>query len=121
MDLREFAYKFRLKTIRDECGDVIIPGRNGQIYEWGSESFGCLVMAKSARYWNATREMLIGAGFRAIQNGDNEGTVLFNPQDGGQAGLAMKAIGPKRKRVVTESQKDILAKRFGKSLQGGLR
>ena len=121
MDLREFACKFRLKTIRDGCGDVIIPGRNGQIYEWGSRSFACLVMAKSARYWNATREKLIGAGFRAIQNGDTEGTVLFDPQDGGQAGLAMKAIGPKRKRVVTESQKAILVKRLGNSLQGGLR
>jgi len=121
MDLREFACKFRLKTIRDGCGDVIIPGRNGQIYEWGSRSFGCLVMAKSVRYWNATRKKLIDAGFRVIQNGAAEGTVLFNPQDGGQVGLAMKAIGPKRKRVVTESQKAILVKRLGNSLQGGLR
>lgn len=118
MDMREFAHKFRLKTSRDECGEVIIPGKHGQIYEWGPGIFGCLVMAKSTRYWNATRRKLIASGFRAIQNGDTEGTALFNPQDVGQAGLAMKAVGSKRKRDLTEAQKAALVKRLRRSLQG---
>ena len=117
MDLREFASKLRLKSMRDECGDVIIPGKYGQIYEWGPESFGCLVMAKSSRYWNAAREKLMAAGFRSLQNGDIEGTLLFNPQDFGQAGLAIKAVGAKRKRNLTEAQKAALVQRLRRSPQ----
>jgi len=117
MDMREFASKLRLKSMRDECGDVIIPGKYGQIYEWDPGSFGCLVMTKSTRPWNATRRKLMAAGFRAIQNGDAEGTLLFNPQDLGQAGLAIKAVGAKRKRNLTEAQKAALVQRLRRSPQ----
>jgi len=34
MTVNEFAEKRRLKMRRDECGESIIPGRQGQIYEY---------------------------------------------------------------------------------------
>ena len=32
MNITEFAEGHRLKTQRDECGDVIVPGKSGHIY-----------------------------------------------------------------------------------------
>lgn len=117
MDIRLFAERYRLKAKKDECGDPIIPGRLGQIYEYGPEKFGCMVLAGSSRVWSAARRKLVVAGCQVIQNGDTEGTALFDPQDAVQARMEVQIIRAKRKRVLCEAQKAALEGRLQTSLQ----
>jgi hypothetical protein len=121
MDTRLFAEKYRLKTKRDECGERIMPGRVGQIYEYGAGRFGCMVMASSARYWNAARRKLVTAGCQVIQNGDTEGTALFDPEDANQVKVATQVVRAKRKRVLSESQRAALMGRLRKSPEDAVR
>src|SRR5215469_6215891 len=44
MTINEFAEKRRLKMRGDECGESIIPGRQGQIYEYGDGELGAMFM-----------------------------------------------------------------------------
>jgi hypothetical protein len=120
MNARLFAERYGLKTKRDECGERIVPGRLGQVYEYGGGKLGCMVMAPSARYWNAARRNLVHAGCQVIQNGDTEGTVIFDPRDEGQVKLAIRAVGAKRKRKLSEAQRAALVGRLRKSSQGAV-
>lgn len=132
MTLVEFADKYRARTRQDECGETIIPGKmwkeqpkagrmcGHQIYEHGNSQFGLLLMfpvkeipeiggsGKSAKWVNA-RKKLIAAGFTVRQNGDAEGTALFNPEDKGQARLALKLAGVKARRQLSPERKAALA------------
>jgi hypothetical protein len=112
MDVRLFAEKYGLKAKRDECGEHIIPGRLGQIYEYGAGRFGCMVMASSARHWNTARRKLGTAGCQVIQNGDTEGTALFDPQDNSQVKVAIGLVGAKQRRRVSEAQRAALVERL---------
>lgn len=73
-----------------------------------------MVMASSARYWNAARRKLVTAGCQVIQNGDTEGTVIFDPRDEGQGKLAIRVVGAKRKRKLSEAQRAALVGRLRK-------
>jgi hypothetical protein len=112
MDVRLFAEKYRLRTKRDECGELIIPGGLGQIYEYGPGQLGCMVLGKSACYWNAARRKLVAAGFQVIQDGDTEGTGLFDPEDANQVKVATQVVRAKRKRVLSKSQRAALVGRL---------
>jgi hypothetical protein len=84
MEARLFAEKYGLKAKRDECGELIIPGRVGQIYEYGSGRFGALLMPPGdprPRAWGNFRRKLLAAGFHLLQNGDAEGCLLFHATD----------------------------------------
>ncbi|MGD0921688.1 MAG: hypothetical protein ABSA70_08010 [Terriglobia bacterium] len=99
-------------TKRDECGEAVISGKLGQIYEHGAGKFGCMVLGKSVRYWNAARRRLSALGCRVIQNGDTEGTALFDPQDNSQVKVAIGLIGAKQRRRVSEAQRATLVERL---------
>jgi hypothetical protein len=132
MNLEDFAAKYHVKTRRDECAETIIPGKlwkqqskasridGHQIYEHKGGQFGLLLMfpgdsgeeiggsGKSAKWGNACKK-LIAAGFTIRQNGDAEGTALFNPEDKAQAKLALKLAGIKTRRQLSPERKAALA------------
>lgn len=116
MDLQEFAQEFWLKTMRDECGEVIIPGKHGQIYEHREGKVGCMVLAKSSRVWNPARRKLSAVGCQIIHDGDTEGSAVLDPQDASQVRLAIRTVGGKRKRQLSEAQRVALVGRLRKSL-----
>ena len=124
IDICAFAQRHRLKTQRDECGELVIPGKAGQIYDHGSGRFGALFMPpanrRTPRRWGNVRRKLAAAGFEVVQNGDAEGSLLFDPADATQTALAIRAVGARRKRVPSEGQLAVLARTaFRRAGKGG--
>ena len=95
-----FAEKYRLRVRRDECGDPIVIGKTGHIYEYGEGLLGVLILPMNGqgRIWANARGRLEDAGCQIWQDGDTEGTALFDPQDHAQAKLAIRLVGAKPKR-----------------------
>lgn len=104
MNIGDFAHTYSLKPSRDECGEVIIRGVYGHIYFHSSSRMGVLLMT-TPRRWGTRRRLFTNAGFQVIQNGDCEGTALFDPADASRVRLAIKAAGVRRKRAMTPEQR----------------
>jgi hypothetical protein len=127
MELREFAKRYRLKT-SDECGETVIWGKHGQIYQWGSGRLGALYSLDetcrhrrrpkpaqpSARKWGNARRALQSGGFELIQNGDWEGALLFDGESAEQARLAIRILGIKRRRKLSPEQAAKAAERLAR-------
>jgi hypothetical protein len=98
MILQSLAEGNRLRIKRDACGDLYIPGRVGEIYEYGGGRFAVTLMPNKPRAWPIARRRLAEAGFQLTQNGDREGTALFDPREQEQLALALKLVRPQRIR-----------------------
>jgi len=105
MRLDDFAAKHRLRVRRAEDGEQIIPGKFGHLYLHDDFSLGLLFMPDSPRRWSHARRKLEATGFTIWQDGDDEGSALFDPSDAAQASLALKVAGVKRKRTLTPEQR----------------
>src|SRR5579863_9850041 len=110
--LGSFAETYRVRATRDGCGESIIPRKlramgvplrpeySGHIYDYGSGRFGVVLMFESKRRWGSAKRKLVAAGFEIRQDGDSEGTALFDPADAAQARLAIRlARIPARRRL----------------------
>ncbi len=86
MDLKKFAQAYRLKTKLDECGDVIIQGKQGHLYEYSATELGVMFMpsTRTPRSWTAVKKSAEAAGMTLRQNADSEGGYLFDPGNEGQ-------------------------------------
>jgi hypothetical protein len=117
--IEQFAETYRVKTRKDSCGEVIIPGKprktkrvedKSHIYENGDSEVGrqfglCLMNPlpypeSKAKYTNA-KGRLLAAGFIQSQDGDSEGTFLFDPSNPVQAKLAIREAGIKIARTLS--------------------
>ena len=98
MRLDDFASKHRLRVRRAEVGDHIIAGKLGHIYQHDAETLGLLFMPNRPRLWSHAKRKLEAGGFTIWQDGDHEGSALFDPTNTPQAQLAVKVVGAKRKR-----------------------
>ena len=105
MKIEDFAARYRLKVRRAEDGDHIITGKLGHIYQHDSETLGLMFMPGKPRLWPRARRRLEAVGFVIWQDGDHEGSVLFDPSNRTQARLALKVVGAKRKRSLTPEQR----------------
>jgi hypothetical protein len=47
--LKSFADTHRLRTSTDDCGEVIIPGRQGQLYEYSKSLLAVMFMPQKPR------------------------------------------------------------------------
>jgi hypothetical protein len=104
--IAEFALQYRLRLGRDELGEKIIPGKLGDIYEYGPTLLGVMFMPDPprARLWPAARKKLLSAGFHVLQNGDWEGAATFDPDNPAQAKLAIGVAKIKRIRVLSPAE-----------------
>jgi hypothetical protein len=94
MNIEEFAKRYRVRTVRDRCGDLIVSGKNGRVGDgYERDVLGVYVSAKSARKWSSVRRKLVSVGMRVKQNGDVDGVLLFDPDNHLQSRLALKAAG----------------------------
>ncbi len=102
MILEQFIEKHRCRQKRDECSDLNVIGRRGTIYEFDASVLAVTVMgAKNAMWWNIQREALKAEGCRITQNGNREGTALFDPENEEQVKAALHAIQAYHRRRVT--------------------
>ena len=101
MMITNFAEQNRLKMKKDECGDAIIAGKYGHLYQYSSDKLGVCIMSSSgsAYRWNRTRAAFTAAGMNITQNGDHEGCATFDPKNAMQAKTAMlhAKVRPRRK------------------------
>ena len=110
MKLDDFASKHRLRARRAEDGEPVIPGKFGNIYEHDDSTLGLFFMPDRPRLWSHARRKLEDAGFTIWQDGDEEGSALFDPTSPTQARLALKVMGAKRKRSPSPAQLEALRK-----------
>jgi hypothetical protein len=134
MDITDFAQQHRVRTRRDECGEMIIPGKlwkrqptrriyGHHVYDCGDGRFGALLMfhvdagheiggsGKTAK-WTFAKEKLKAAGFSIFRDGDAEGIALFNPEDKQQSRLALKIAGCRLRRQLSPERSQALADRL---------
>jgi hypothetical protein len=115
MDIKTFAEQYRIKTRKDSCDEPVIPGKprktkwvedKSHIYENGDGQFGLCLMnplpypESKGKYRNAQKRLL-AAGFIQSQDGDSEGTFLFDPTNAIQSKLAIREAGIKVRRQLT--------------------
>ena len=110
MILTTFAENNRLKVTKDECGDAIIPGKYGHIYEYGSGKLGVCIMSNSgnAYRWNRSRAAFTAAGMDITQNGDHEGCATFDPKNATQVKTAMFYAKVRTRRQVSPERREAM-------------
>src|SRR5690348_5412376 len=117
MNIREFAEQHRFKTVRDECDDVIVPGRFGHVYEYSAELLGACVISRDRRgdpkppspyRWNRAREAFVKAGMTITQSGDAEGCAIFSAKDEKQIRVAVQQLGIRPKRQMSPERRRAL-------------
>jgi hypothetical protein len=116
MTITQLAERYRLRVRKDECGNKIIPGKVGQIYHYGNGGMGLIYMPDpqghkppSVGKWNNRRKAMVAAGFRILQDGDAEGSAIFDGNDPKQVRLAIQIVRAKTIRAVSDAQRTALA------------
>jgi hypothetical protein len=112
MMIQQFAEKHKMKTSRDECGDLIIRGKRGHLYV--DEGELCAIWPdappmKQPRLADLGREMWqgdIGRGAhgRRVQDAWVRGISRDKIPD------AIRLVGAKRKRRISDAQRASLEK-----------
>jgi hypothetical protein len=110
--IQQFADKYHVKVRRDSCGDIIIAGfqtakdmpkqseyRNHIFDGFNDGRFGVSLMFLSRRRWTLVKRRLLSAGFTIKQDGDTEGTALFDPTNDRQAQFAMTICQINKRRM----------------------
>ena len=117
--IEAFANENRLKTKMDECGELIILGRQGQLYEYNNAELGVMFMPGSwtPKTWGNFKRAGLAIGMILRQNGDSEGCLSFDPKDREQVELAIKAAGVRPKRRVSPEQRALMAERLALARQ----
>jgi hypothetical protein len=97
----QFSEHYWLRVKRDDCGDPIIRGKLGHLYEYSAGRIGIVLEAPSkSAALDATlrsrKRRAIAAGFNLRQEGDSEAILLFDPADTKQARLAIQLIHAKK-------------------------
>ena len=101
--LAKYGEQYRVRVKRDECGDLVVRGRFGHLYEHDANRLGIVLDApadnlRSDRKLRARKSRAIAAGFVVHQEGDCEAILLFDPSDLDQAHLAVRLVQVKRIR-----------------------
>src|SRR5208282_4857284 len=95
----------RGKRVVDKCGEEIIPGKLGHVFDCGDGQFGIVLEdtpsgPSRARLLLSRKKAALEAGFLPKQQGECESVLVFDPQDRKQAKLAAKLVKAKKKRNV---------------------
>jgi hypothetical protein len=113
LTVQEFCKLYRLKLTKDKCGEEILPGKLGHLFDHGHGQFGMVLEDTSsgpsrARSLLSRKKAALKAGFLPKQNGECESVLLFDPQNQQQAKLAAKLVMAKKKRTVRANPASLL-------------
>ena len=106
--LVEFAQQYGLRVTRDKCGDAVVRGKLGHLYEHDANRFGMVLEASTngPHFDNTLRSRkrrAITSGSILHQEGDFESILLFDPTDERQAELATRLIKAKKIRTAPQA------------------
>jgi hypothetical protein len=111
--IERLAATHRLKVTK-EAEDLVILGRQGQIYERDDEQLAVMFMPPSTpkepmgrwcpKIWGNFRRKGEAIGMKTVQCGDSEGCLEFDHRDKAQVKLATKIAGVRAKRTRTPQQ-----------------
>jgi hypothetical protein len=62
--------------------------------------------------WNNRRKACEAAGMEVLQDGDTEGTLLFNPEDKIQSRTAIRLVGARQKRQLSPEHREAATERL---------
>ena len=105
MTLGEFAERQRLRIRRDEDGSYHIPGRAGQLFEYDGQRLAVMYLDGTPRAWGNRKRACLAVGMELHQDGDAEGTLLFDPENDAQAELGIQVAGVGRRRVLSDEHR----------------
>jgi hypothetical protein len=111
--LAAFAEHYCLRLKRDSCGEPIIHGKFGHLYEHGAGLLGLVLEEprngrSRCRTLLARRRKAFAAGFRLHQAGEVEAILLFALGNPLAEKLAIGLVGAKRRRVPSPAQLETL-------------
>jgi hypothetical protein len=103
--IQEFSGRYRLRSKKDGCGEEILPGKLGHLFDHGHGQFGMVLEDSSsgpsrARLLLSRKRAALRRGFSLWQQGECESVLLFDPRNPKQAELATKLVMAKKKRNV---------------------
>ena len=108
MDLMSLAAANRLRVRRDEGGSRIISGKNGHLWDHGAGLFAVTLLDLTRRKWTHRKKLCLKAGMELHQDGDFEGTLLFDPEDSEQVKVALSVAGVKKRRQLSPEHRERL-------------
>jgi hypothetical protein len=114
--LRVFAKGHRLKFKCHEDNTLIISGKVGHIWEFDEERLAVTLLDLSPNMWSYRRKACLNAGMELGQDGDGEGTLLFDPDDAEQVEAALKVAEVKKTRWMSPEHRERLIE-YGKATQ----
>ena len=127
MTIEEFANRYNVRLRRDWCGDMIAgkpprprPEDCSHIFEMGDGRLGLCLILGSPRRWTFAKRRLLAAGFELKQDGDSEGTFLFDPNSDLMCRMAIKEAGIRAKNRVTPEDRAQRAARMAEWQKGRL-
>jgi len=98
--IQEIARKYNFTVAKDECGDPVILGACGHLYESG-EQLGLYYMGAK---WSVVRGTMRKSGAKILLDCEGEGFVLVDPLDRIQLNCALRVL------VLTPKESKHLAK-----------
>lgn len=97
MELQEFADRNRLRTKLDPCGDKIIPGKLGHLYEHDGALGVCLIAYKaknmpSVALMRSRQRKIEALKPKIKQRADGEGISTFELETASQTALIARLV-----------------------------
>lgn len=102
--MKAFAKTRQLTTKRDEDNTITVPGPIGHIWKYGTKRLAITFLDLTTRQWATIRRACVKTGMELQQEGDYEGTLLFDPKNTKQVRAALKVTGLKKKRKMSPEQ-----------------
>jgi hypothetical protein len=108
--IRKFAEVHRLKPSLDNCGELVVIGRQGQIYEYSDTRLGVMFMPEKPhpRRWVHFQKLARNIGLHLVQEAESEGAFRFDPNEPGHASLAIRIAKVRIRRRNTEARREQL-------------
>src|SRR5262245_12472263 len=123
MTIKEFASKHKLR-IKNLDGEAVIPCKGSagwdysHLYAHGSGMLGAMFFG-TPKTWGNARRQCVAVGCRLWQNGDQEGSIVFDPTDQSQVAAVRKWFKPKKRRQPSEKQLAVLERARAKATLRG--
>lgn len=113
--LQAFAEKNRLTAKLDADRTYIIPGKRGHLYAFSDTRMAATAYGPetSPKKWGRLRREGLDIGLVLVQDGDEEGTMTFDPGNRAQVRLVLKLLGVKRRRTCSPAQLEVLKRARG--------